>query len=497
MSSSTDVRYFNWDGDVGTGPLTSRSGDELYYPFTVGIYGRPNDNWNIELVGRGGWVRARQNSPGLEGEVETFTDSAFGGTVTYYGLNGIQPFISLNMNLPTGDPTLFGTDVNAQMNPNLVDIATFGEGLNTGPSVGANIPLSQALMLTVSVGYTWRGEYDQSSLFQASRIPLVVFDGVITPIDPGDVGTVTATLGYAKGQIYVSGSASYSQDTETTQRGKRLSGPSGFDNCVQAPVNTNLPPTCDTVTQQLSSNNTWEPLFDGGDRFFVSGYLAYDWSKAGRTAVDGSISVSGKNKQTFLANTLELTLTGQDQDSEDPLIGSTLFFSDTRFGEEPFNSNSDFFRVGLEHLFPASQLFPNLGFTKNWWFGPTGSWLHRTENDYPVGTVQFVSEATRWAAGAILRHTGPKLTLTARLDHVWLEQDPIPAPGGVLTNLLSSTSCADATPVPVNNEPDGATNTCAANGVRPGTHQDSFAAASRPASSFRDWQASIGVSLNF
>jgi hypothetical protein len=213
--------------------------------------------------------------------------------------------------------------------------------------------------------------------------------------------------------------------------------------------------------------------------------------------LDGSISVASKNKQTFLENRLELTLPEFDGENQvEGTFGSTLFFSDTRFGKEPFNSNSDFFRVGLEHLFPASQVFPNLGSAQNWWFGPTGSWLHKTENDYPVGTLQFVPEATRWAAGAILRHTGPKLTFTARLDHVWLEQDPIPAPGGTLTNLLSSTSCADATPVPVQGLPD-ATSTCADNGVRAGTHQDVVARRSLQASSFRDWQAVIGASLNF
>ena len=491
MSGSTDVRYFNWNGDVGSGPLTSRSGDELYLPFTVGISGRPGDNWAIDLVGRGGWVHARQTSPGVEGEVETLTDSAFGATVTYYGIKGIQPFVSLNMNLPTGEPTLFGTDVNAQINPNLVDIATFGEGFNLGPSVGANVPLSQTLVLTMSVGQTWRGDYDQSSLFQAGSIPLVEFDGRTAPIDPGDISTVTATLGYSKGRVYMSGSASYSLETETTERGKRKSGPTGVADCVQ-PV-TGI---CDTtVTPQLASRNTWEPLFDAGNRFFTSGYLAYDWTKAGRTALDGSVSLSGKNKQWFTENRLELTIP-EFENNQAITGGSTLFFQETRFGKEPFNSNSNFYRIGLEHLFPASQLFPNLAIAKNWWFGPAGSWLHRTENDYPVDTIQFSPEATRWAAGAILKHTGPKLTLTARADHVWLNEDAIP--GGVKKNLFSSTSCTDAPSADIGgNPPVIVSNNCADSGVASGTNQDSFAQAFRPERSFRDWQASIGASIYF
>ena len=79
------------------------------------------------------------------------------------------------------------------MDPDLVDISTFGEGLNIGPTVGVNIPLTEAWLLTMSAGYTPRGAYDMEG-------PLTPPGGGAAPqsvnIQPGDALTVTAVLGY-------------------------------------------------------------------------------------------------------------------------------------------------------------------------------------------------------------------------------------------------------------------------------------------------------------
>ena len=171
LSGATDLRYFSWDGNrgflgnapsdqasfPGNAPSNQASGQELYAPVAFELVGRPSDDFSIDFIARGGWVWARQSAPGLTGEVDTITDTAFSGTVTYYGWKGIQPFVSLGMNLPTGKPALFGPSANARMDPNLVDIATFGEGFNIGPTVGFTLPVSKDLLLTLSAGHTWRG----------------------------------------------------------------------------------------------------------------------------------------------------------------------------------------------------------------------------------------------------------------------------------------------------------------------------------------------------
>src|SRR5258707_1338742 len=139
ITAASEARYFSWHSNRGfpVGVATGGgSGSELYIPYALQLVGRPHDDFKIEILGRAGWVQARQDTAGLSGQVATPTDTVISSTVTYYGLNGIQPFFSLNFNLPTGQSALFGTAANARMDPDLVDIAGFGEGLNVGPTVG-------------------------------------------------------------------------------------------------------------------------------------------------------------------------------------------------------------------------------------------------------------------------------------------------------------------------------------------------------------------------
>ena len=138
-------------------------------PFALKSAGRlPNRDFNVELVARGGYVWARQSSGRLSGEVSTVTDTTTSVAVTYLGWQAIQPFASVATNLPTGRSALYGSAANARMDPDLVDIANFGEGFNIGPSIGVNIAVTGSLVLTVSAGYTWRGPFDRENGLDAT-----------------------------------------------------------------------------------------------------------------------------------------------------------------------------------------------------------------------------------------------------------------------------------------------------------------------------------------
>ena len=165
---ASEVRYFSWRSDRGFPPRDAPpdargSGSQWYIPFALQVIGRPNDDFKFELLGRGGWVNSRQSTPGFSGEVSTFTDTQVSTTVTYYGFNGIQPFVALNLNIPTGKSSLPGTAANARMDPDLVGIASFGEGWNIGPTIGFNLPITRNLMFTTSAGYTLRGKFDREA----------------------------------------------------------------------------------------------------------------------------------------------------------------------------------------------------------------------------------------------------------------------------------------------------------------------------------------------
>jgi hypothetical protein len=252
MTFSSDVRYFSWRSNRGTPPFAPErgSGSQLYTPYAVEIVGQPNDDWKVSALGRGGYVHSQQTTAGQAGEVNTITDTAASGTFTYLGLDGLQPFVSINLNLPTGRAALFGSSANARMDPDLVEIASFGEGLNIGPTVGFNLPVSKALMLTGSVGYTRRGSFDREA---DPVLPIT------SNLRPGEGLTVTGSIGYQSGQFASRITGTISQETPTKQDGIEV---------VRA-----------------------------GQRLLFAGVFAYAWpANWGETTLNASFAHSGRNK---------------------------------------------------------------------------------------------------------------------------------------------------------------------------------------------------------
>jgi hypothetical protein len=246
------------------------------------------------MLMRGGWVWARQSTAGLTGAVATATDTAASGTITYLGLRGLQPFASLELNLPTGLAALTATQVNARMDPDLVDISTFGEGLNIGPTVGVNIPVTEAWLLTMSAGYTRRGAYDMEG-------PLTPPGDGVAPqsvnIQPGDALTVTAVLGYQAGPLSA-----------------KVTG---------------------TITKNGTTKENDTPFVKPGQRSLIAGTASYDWpgGHSGTTTVNASAAHSNRNEVLFQCET-------------GCPIGLVT---------EPFNTNSNVFQASVQHLFNLNR----------------------------------------------------------------------------------------------------------------------------------------------
>jgi opacity protein-like surface antigen len=373
---ATDVRYYSWKGNRGypaNVPTATGNGggSEVYVPFALQLIGRPTDDVKIEILGRGGWVWARQTTAGLAGEVATTTDTVVAGTVTYLGLNGIQPFVSINANLPTGRSSLPGTAAFARMDPDLVGVGSFGEGFNIGPSVGFSLPITPKFILTTSAGYTWRGGYDRENSLTAIG-PTVQ---TAARIDPGDVLTVTQTAAWEMGQLKTVITGSVSDETPTIENGVAT--------------------------------------FKSGRRYLASANWGFTWADIGVTTLTAGASHANSNKVLFLGV-------------------PTLAF-------ERMNTNSDVFRVGLQHLFPIAGLA----------IGPSGSYLFRNHNGYDADTLQFVPAKERWTAGVLARYAAnDKIMLNARADHIWTREDENPAPGGMKLSVLGG-SPIPAVAVPV------------------------------------------------
>jgi opacity protein-like surface antigen len=297
---NSEVRYFSWrstrgvptnalaSGDVA-GPVQGPGrGTEIYTPYAAQLGGQ-SENYKVQLTARGGWVRATQSTAGLTGTISTATDTQMSGTFTYLGLNGVQPFASLDLNLPTGRTALTPDEVNARMDPDLVDIGSFGAGLNVGPTVGFNLPITDSLIFTASVGYTEMGGYDAEAPLTAPTHASV--GG--SHIRPGNETTVTSAIGY-----------------QSDAWSGKLTG---------------------TISQDAATTIDGAPFVRPGRRYLVSGISAYNWpgTNFGTTTLNASVTHSNRNDVTY-----QCLLPGCP-------VGLVT---------EPFNTNSNLYRVSVDHM---------------------------------------------------------------------------------------------------------------------------------------------------
>jgi hypothetical protein len=259
-----------------------------------------------------------------------------------------------------------------------VDISTFGEGLNIGPTVGVNVPLAQAWLLTMSAGYTRRGNYNMEG-------PLTPPGGGAAPqstnIQPGDALTVAAVLGYQSGPFSA-----------------KVTG---------------------TFTENGTTDEDNKPFVKPGQRSLIAGTASYDWpgDRSGTTTVNASAAHSNRNVVLFQCTGCPLGLV-----------------------IEPFNTNSNVFQVGVQHLFN----FNRFG------IGPEGSFLFRDNNGYEPTTLQFVPAKQRWSAGVLAQYAPTNaLNFNARLDRIWTHENLTPGlPNGEMFSVLAS-STVTAFTVPV------------------------------------------------
>jgi hypothetical protein len=373
---ASEARYYSWKGDRGTPTnfnTAAGSGSQWYVPVALQIAGKPNDVVKAQFLVRSGWVRSSQSTAGLSGTVETITDTVMSGTLTYLGINGVQPFVSMNVNAPTGRAALFGNEANARMDPDLVEIGSFGEGWNLGPSAGASFSITESMLLTASVGYTWRGRFDRER--SSSEINPTVQNA--TSLDPGQVITGTLTLGYQDPQWSWSVTGTLSEESITRENGVDLYKP--------------------------------------GLRYVASATVARNWPERwGQTTVNASYAHSNRNEVLFLG-------------------ASTLI-------TETFNTGSDLYRVGVQHLFLVDDTLA---------LGPTASYLHRDRNGYNTTTLQFVPEKERWAVGGIARKAlTQNVTFNVRGEYIWTDEDERSAPGGQQFSVLANAFVAGSA-VPV------------------------------------------------
>lgn len=222
-TANVDFRYFSWERTSGNpAGEPNQKGTQFYMPFGVSTTGQLSDAWKLELNGRGGYVNtSRSADPGdgiyRSASVSSATDTVLGFTATYLDINGVVPFYSFNMNLPTGTASLGGFLPIARTDPDLVDVPAFGVGFNHSHTIGANIGIAPNTVLTLSAGYTNRGSFTRDS--GAFGLPIIMTE----TYKPADNFSVSAGLGMELGQLTLNLSTALSWENNSYLDGVEVS----------------------------------------------------------------------------------------------------------------------------------------------------------------------------------------------------------------------------------------------------------------------------------
>jgi hypothetical protein len=284
-------RYWNLeDGDA--------TGWQLVTPLSITDSTKLEEKLILDTSIRVAHITSDYEAGTIHGRVDAFSDTVLGGTMTYVGMSWLEPFFTVDLNLPTGKETLFDEEKDAIMDPDLVDQIRFGEGFNANISAGAAIPLSNRWVMTAAIGYNTRGEYipDGNTGFD---------------YDPGDQLTAYVRAQYLDQESLVAISAKFFDEDMSTLAGLDYFNPG------------------DRI------NITAEGTYQLSESYVVTGYLLYEKSGKNQylnfftgTTVDEEANGNGDVYHTQLSVihlmgefdvSLRATATMRDENDYDPV----------------------------------------------------------------------------------------------------------------------------------------------------------------------------------
>ena len=134
-------------------------GHQVYSPTTIGIDYVQAGALKVETRMKGGYVYANQGTPGQGATYEGPVDTQASLNATFLNFDSVRPQLGVAVNLPTGTSYLPNNQRFARMDPDLVDIGSYGAGYNVNPTAGFVIGLNQNTAMSFSGGYAWQGAF--------------------------------------------------------------------------------------------------------------------------------------------------------------------------------------------------------------------------------------------------------------------------------------------------------------------------------------------------
>ncbi len=212
----TDLRFSSWRGDRGTNVFsaTPGKGTQYYAPISFGTTYQKSGTIRLDFRGKTGYVWSNHATSGQEANVEHFIDTQLSTKATFLNFETFRPYVGLAVNLPTGLTYLPGNQRFARMDPDLVEVGSYGAGYNYNPTIGLTFALNQSTDIAFGGGYAWRGTFER----EAYNSTTGTYDARVK-IDPGDVFTVNASVASEVGAWDIYSSFAFMSETDIKRDG--------------------------------------------------------------------------------------------------------------------------------------------------------------------------------------------------------------------------------------------------------------------------------------
>jgi len=373
--TSNEVKYASWTGTRGANVFAPDrgAGYQVYSPTTIGIdYNMPSE-FKLETRLRGGYVYTAQNTPGQQARYEGPVDTQAAFNLTFLNFDSIQPLLGLTLNLPTGNSYLPANQRFTRMDPDLVEVGSYGVGFNVNPTAGFTFGLNETTAVSLSAGYTWQGNFTREGINMFAmpnpntpppeNVIVSAFD-LQQKIHPGDAFTANGNISSKFGNLFLITSFAYMGSTRASIDGF-ATGKTGPNFTVNGAANYQI-----------------------DDRWALSTNVS--WSFVEKNEVPDGLGLNG-------------------------LV------------PELRNSNSNVVIGSIEPSFMATD---RLRLATNY------SFLYRDRNYYdPLQELFVPAKQKHTVGGSVTYAATPTSTVTLRGSHAWVRQDDgpfVPAENAVL-----------------------------------------------------------------
>ena len=161
---------------------------------------------------------AVQNTAGQVARYDGPVDTQASFNLTFLNFDAIQPLVGLSLNLPTGNSFLPGNERFTRMDPDLVDVGSYGVGFNVNPTAGFVFGLNKTTAVSLSAGWTWQGPFTREGLASfvvqdpnnppPATVP-VDFNDLKQKVDPGNAFTANGNISSTFGNLSLIASFAY------------------------------------------------------------------------------------------------------------------------------------------------------------------------------------------------------------------------------------------------------------------------------------------------